>query len=259
MESIKQINQEFKPVNESRILKSGSNENELNELWDIESAGETAPGEEKNIILTPAVIEAYFNGEDVPELQKAIESLTEWYNGDYFHYNNYLLVDSDIKVYLTNYYRADDFKDNLLIETNPEFNILYNELPADAEYYFKTGPDYNPYRFNVEAEALDFLTWTIWSDNLKGSDWKTTLTDKDITAAIAAQDHDHQEIIRTANYKELYQDIKTTYKKLLQEYLQEAEEALNLNFYEDVYLENQAAAEQEIINQYINTPIKNIN
>ena len=95
MESIKQINQEFKPVNESRILKSGSNENELNELWDIESAGETAPGEEKNIILTPAVIEAYFNGEDVPELQKAIDDLTEWYNLDYFRYNNYLLLGSD--------------------------------------------------------------------------------------------------------------------------------------------------------------------
>lgn len=252
MEAINQIKKEFHPT------VKNENENLNAELWNVETWTTKAPGNTNSIILTPAVWEQYYNGEEIPELQKAIESSTEYYILDYFHYNNYLLIDSDIKVYLTSYYRRDDWKDNLLIETNPEYNVLYNELPGDAEYYFKTGPDYNPYIWNVEAEALDFLTWTIWSDNLEGSDWKDTITDKDIINAIALQDPHHQEIIRTSNYTELFTDIKTTYNKLIRQYLEESQEAIYNKFYDEIYIQAQESAEQDIYNQYTGTPLKDV-
>lgn len=252
MEAINQIKKEFHPTVKNENEKINA------ELWNVTTAEANAPGNTDPVILTPAIWEQHWNGEEIPELQKAINAATEYYIMDYFHYNNYLLVDSDIKIYLTSYYRRDDWKDNLLIETNPEFNILYNELPADAEYYFKTGPDYNPYIWNVEAEALDFLTWTIWSDNLEGSDWKTSITDKDIITAIGQQAPDHQEIIRTSNYRELLDDIKTTYNRIIQEYIQESQEALYNKFYDEIYFQALEAAEQDIYNQYTGKPLKEV-
>lgn len=250
MEAIKQLKTEFKPIKGNEKINA--------ESWNVEAAEATAPGNPDPVILTPAIIRDHFQGVEVPQLQKAIDDLTEWYIIDYFHYNNYLLVDSDIKIYLTSYYRRDNWKDNLLIETNPDYNILYNELPADAEYYFKTGEDYNPYIFNVEAEALDFLTWTIMEDNLEGSDWKNTINDHDIIKAIGQQSQEHQRIIRTANYQELFQDIKNTYNKIIQEYIQESQEALSNKFYDEVYYPTQEAAETEIYKQYTGQPIKDV-
>lgn len=252
MEAIEKIKSEFKPSIKDKI------EIIPVDSWNVTTAEATAPGTPDPVILTAAIIKDHFQGRELPELTAAVESLTEFYICDYFHYNNFLLVDSDIKVYLTSYYRQDNWKDNLLIETNPEYNVLYNELPADAEYYFKVSEDYNPYIFNVEEEALDFLTWTILNDNLNGSDWKDTITDKDIINAIAAQSQDHQEIIRTANYKELLDDIRITYNKIIKDYLQESQDSLYNVFYDEIYFTNQDAATHEIIREYIGQPIKNI-
>ena len=253
MESIEQIKTEFKPTG---ILNQNEN---LKELWNVEAATTTAPGNTKPQILTPAVIEQYYNGEEIPELTAAIESLTEYYIIDYFHYNDYLLVDSDIQVYLTSYYRRDDWKDNIRLEINANYNILLDKLPADAPDYFNIKSyEYTPYYRDEGDDALDFLTWSILEDNLEGTTWKDTITNKDITAAIAAQDQEHQEIIRSANYGELLEDIKNTYHQLIQEYLTEAQEALSEKFFEEVYLEALEAAEQETINQYYNKPIRSI-
>lgn len=252
MEAINQIKKEFQP-----IIK---NENEkINaELWNVTTAEANAPGNTNPVILTPAIWEQYWNGEEIPQLRKAIDSSTEYYLLDYFHYNNYLLVDSDIKIYLTSYYRQDDWKDNLLIETQPEYNALYNELPGTARDYFKVSEDYTPYYFNVEDEALDFLTWTIMEDNLEGSDWKDTITDKDIITAIGLQSKDHQEIIRTANYRELLDDIKNTYNKIIREYMQESQEALYNKFYDEIYFQAQEAAENDVYTNYTGRPIKEV-
>ena len=252
MEAINQIKKEFKP-----IIKN-ENEKITAELWNVEAATRAAPGATGPIILTPAIWKQYWNGKEIPQLTKAIDSSTEYYILDYFHYNNYLLIDSDIKIYLTSYYRQDDWKDNLLIETQPEYNALYNELPGGARDYFTVSEDYNPYYINVEDEALDFLTWTIWSDNLEGSDWKDIINDKDIITAIGLQSKDHQEIIRTANYRELLDDIKNTYNRIIQEYIQESQEALYNKFYDEIYFQALEAAEQDIYNTYTGRPIKEV-
>lgn len=253
MEAINQIKKEFHPT------VKNENEKITAELWNVTAAEETAPGTTAPVILTPAIWEQYWNGEEIPQLREAIDSSTEYYICDYFHYNNYLLVDSDIKIYLTSYYRRDDWKDNLLIETQPEFNILYNELPAEAPDYFNIKSyEYHPYYRDEGDEALDFLTWTIMEDNLEGSDWKDTLKDKDIINAIAAQSKDHQKIIRTSNYRELLDDIKNTYNRIIQEYLQESQEALYNRFYDDIYFQALEAAENDVYNQYTGRPLKEV-
>lgn len=253
MEAIKQIKKEFHPT------VKNENENITTEYWNVTTAEATTPGNTDPVILTPAVIENHFNGEEIPQLTKAIDSLTEWYICDYFHYNDYLLVDSDIKVYLTSYYRRDDWKDNLKLETNSNYNILLDKLPADAPDYFNIKSyDYTPYYNDEGDDALDFLTWTILEDNADGDHFKDIITDKNITAAIRQQTPEHQEIIRTANYQELFQDIKTAYNKIIKEYLQESQEALYNNFYDEIYYPNQEAAELNIIRDYINTPIKDV-
>ena len=253
MEALKQINQITNPK-PNKTLPVFDPDN-----WDINQAETNLPGNsEKHIILTPALINQYLEGlEEVPELTKAIESLTEWYITDYFYYNNLLLVDSDIKVYLTSNFRRDNFQDALILEPQPEYNILYNNLPADEHYYFNEVHD-NCSGWSIEAESLDFLTWSILEEHATGPEFKTELQDQDILNLLKHQDPQHQELLRQTNYKELLDDIKTTYKNTINQYLQEAEEALQLVYYEDLYMDVYWNAETETINNNINKPLQEV-
>lgn len=203
-------------------------------------------------ILTPEVINAYLDGVEIPKLQQVIDSYVEYDILEYFRTNNFLLVDSDIKLYLTSYYRSENPTDNYILELNPNYNILFNELPADAEYYFNTNSyNYTPY-YNEGDETLDLLTWTILKLT-EGPDWKTEINDADILQAIKQQDKRQQQIIRTANYNELFTDIKETYKKIIQELLTEADRNLSEVFYEEIIIPAEDAALEYIKQEYTGT------
>lgn len=252
MEALKQINQITNPEPNKPLPVFDPNN------WDINQAETNLPGNsEKHIILTPALINQYLEGlEEVPELTKAIESLTEWYITDYFYYNNLLLVDSDIKVYLTSNFRRDSFKDNLILELNSNYNPLYNELPDETTYFKNMDP--NPYGYTPEGEALDLLTWSILEEYTEGSDWKNTLTDQDILNVLRTQPPELQELIRQVNYKELFTDIKTEYHNIIKQYTQEAEEAIQTVYYEELYNEAYWNAETETIKNNINKPLQEV-
>lgn len=252
MESIKQINHEFKPTagNEKENIIYDP------EYWNTQTTG-TGSTENNLIILTPAAIEKHFTGEnEIPELTKAIESLTEDYIMNYFYYNQFQLIDSDINVYLTSFY-SGDFKDNLRLEPKEEYYLLYNTLPANEFYYFPEvhGNGY----ISPEEETLKFLTWYILQEYANGRNFKDTITDKDILQIITTyMDQDQKQQLRQTDYMELFTDIKTAYKNLITEYIQEAQEALETIFYEELYFPLQEDAEQDIIREYINKPINTI-
>lgn len=206
-------------------------------------------------ILTPEVIDAYLDGVEIPKLQQVINSYVEYDILEYFRTNNFLLVDSDIKLYLTSYYRSNNPQDLYLLELDPNYNILFNELPADAEYYFNTNSyKYTPYYNDEGDETLDFLTWTILQLTAEGSNWKTEINDADILQAIKQQDKRQQQIIRTANYIELFNDIKTTYKKIIKELLTEADRNLGEIFFEEIIIPAQDAALEYITQEHTGTP-----
>lgn len=253
MEALKQINQITNPE-PNKPLPVFDPDN-----WDINQAEINLPGNgEKHIILTPALINQYLEGlEEVPELTRAVESLTEYYITDYFYYNNLLLVDSDIKIYLTSNFRRDRFQDSLILEPQPEYNILYNNLPADEYYYFNEVHK-NCSGWSIEAETLDFLTWSILEEHATGPEFKTELQDPDILNLLKHQDPQHQELLRQTDYKELFNDIKTTYKKIITDYIKEAEEALETVYYEELYYPNREAAEIETIKHNKNKPLQEV-
>ena len=250
METIANLYKEFKPTKEPAATPDPNN-------WNIKAATDKNPNKENVIILTPAVFENHITGiNEIPELTQAIESYIEYDLNEYFYYNQLQLIESDINVYLTSNYRHKDFKDNLRLELQEEYNPLYNNMDGNEFYYFKT-VNTNCSGCSVEGEALEFLTWHILNEYANGKTWKDTLTDQDILYVLSYQDPAHREIIRQTN-KELLEDIKTTYEKLIKDLISESQEALQDIYYEKLYYPALEAAEQYIWETYINTPIKDV-
>lgn len=249
MEAINQIKKEFHPTvkNENETLTA--------ELWNITTAEANAPGKTNPIILTPAIWEQYYNGEEIPELTQAIESLTESYCHDYFYYNNLELINNDLKIELTHTWKGQDIFNNLNIECKPEYNPLLERMEEDAFYYYNIEASY--WR-TPEEETIDFLTYHIMEEYIETSNIKDHITTKDILTVLKTEYPDYRELLRQVNYTELFKDITQAYNKLITDIKEEVEEAIQDKYYDEVYYPNQEYATNYIIEEYTGTPLKDV-
>ncbi|MBO6243787.1 MAG: hypothetical protein J6O41_04385 [Clostridia bacterium] len=226
--------------------------NEKN-LFNVTAATAANKYNENEIILTPTLLEQHITGvTENNKLQELIDNYTEFYITDYFYYNNLELVDSDVKIQLLHNYRNEIIWDNIEIELIPEYNPLLERLPADAQYYFNIEP---AFYYQVEEEALDFLTFSIMQEYLEGQ-VKLELSSKDIIQVIGVQAPEHREIIRQANILELIEDIQKAYDSLIQDLDQEIQEGLENEYY-DLIWECETLAIQDI-QQQLPEYIKNL-
>lgn len=226
--------------------------NEKN-LFNVTAATAANKYNENEIILTPTLLEQHITGvTENNKLQELIDNYTEFYITDYFYYNNLELVDSDVKIQLLHNYRNEIIWDNIEIELIPEYNPLLERLPADAQYYFNIEP---AFYYQVEEEALDFLTFSIMQEYLEGQ-VKLELSSKDIIQVIGVQAPEHREIIRQANILELIEDIQKAYDSLIQDLDQEIQEGLENEYY-DLIWECETLAIQNI-QQQLPEYIKNL-
>ena len=241
MEAINQI----KNINEMEILKPTAG-NETRNQWNIKQAEEQNPYKTNKILLTIKDALDHINGNIyLDKVQDTLDSSTEYYVTDYFYYNNLLVVDSDLKIYLTSNWRHEEFIQNLKIECIPEYNPLLEKMQLDPEDYFQIEKYYRP---TPESESIDFLTYYTMEEYLEQQDTiKTEITDIGILKIIRTLDQDQQELLRQVNYKELFQDIKQAYKKLVSDLLEEVEQELQDKYYEKIYYPCQETAEQELL------------
>lgn len=222
---------------------------ETSNNWNVETATNENPFKETKILLTPADAWNHWTGDTYNEkIQKLIDTDTEYYCNEYFYYNNLLLIDGDVKVYLVHNWNNGDILNNLRIELIPEYNPLLNKLPREAQDYFKNY-NYSPYYYDIGDEALDFLTYQIMQDFLEVQDIKDTITSKDILNIIGEQSPEHYQVIKTADYNELLQDIITAYNTLITELLQEVDEELQEKYYEEIYYPAEEAAYNNLLDQ----------
>lgn len=238
-----QLTQEIK-----LIKPTGSTSN----IWSVEAAANENPFKETKILLTPQeVIDHQSGGIFIQEVQDFIESETEFYSNEYFYYNNLELIDLDYKIELTNNYNYNDIFKNIRITLKPEYNPLLELLPGDARDYFKNY-NYSPYYYDIGDESIDFLTYSLLEEYIETDDIKDQLQDCDILNIIGQQDQDHQAIIKTANYKDLLEDIKTAWSKLIKRIREEIDEAIHEKYYEEVYYPAEETGYNNLLEQ---TPI----
>ena len=202
-------------------------------LFNVEAAAANKYTENE-ILITTDMLEKHITGEvERPEIQKAIEAETEFYLNDYFYYNNLELVDQDVKIQLLHNWRNESIWDNIEIELIPEYNPLLERLPAGAEYYFNIEP---AFYYQVEEEALDFLTYSIMQEYLEGrDDIRTSISSKDIIQVIGVQAPEHREIIRQTNILELIDDIQNAYYTLIDDLEDQIQEGLENEYYDLLY------------------------
>lgn len=246
MESIKEI----QSINKIEIIKPtpATAENENGNNWNIKEAEILNPNKTDKILLTIEDALQHMEGEIyIEKVQELIDTSTEYYIQEFFYYNNLELINNDLKVYLTNNWRHEEFIQNLKIECLPEYNPLLERMQLDPEDYYQIEKYYRP---TPESESIDFLTYYIMEEYLEQQDTiKTEITDIDILKIIRTLDQDQQELLRQVNYKELFQDIQEAYKKLITDILEESQEALQDKYYEEIYYPALEYAERDLLNQ----------